>query len=162
MINKYLIKNFVDEIYSKHPKKNYETNKIIYNHIDEIWSIALADMIDYKNSNNKRFSYIFVILDIYSNFLWAKPIKNKNSETITDEVSNVLSKSKRRPLKLESDRGSEWCNNIFQNILKVKNTHHYSQFTDKGPSIAERVIKTIMNLIESQYLRDWLREMLIG
>ena len=33
--------------------KNYETNKIVYNHIDEIWSIDLADMIDYKTSNNK-------------------------------------------------------------------------------------------------------------
>ena len=29
-------------------QKNYETNKIIYNHDDEIWSIDLADMIDYK------------------------------------------------------------------------------------------------------------------
>ena len=34
---------FINEIYSKPPKKNYETNKIIYNHIDEIWSIDLAD-----------------------------------------------------------------------------------------------------------------------
>ena len=40
----------------------------------------------------------------------------------------------------------EWCNSIFQNFLKVKNIHHYSWFTDKGPSIAERVIRTIRNL----------------
>ena len=46
MINKDLTKTFIDEIYSKAPKKNYETNKIIYNHTDEIWSIDLADMID--------------------------------------------------------------------------------------------------------------------
>ena len=39
-------KTFIDEIYSTPPKKNYETNKLIYNHIDEIWSIDLADMID--------------------------------------------------------------------------------------------------------------------
>ena len=55
MINKDLIKIFVDEIYSKPPKKNYPTNKIVYNHIDEIWSIDLADMVDYKTSNNKGF-----------------------------------------------------------------------------------------------------------
>ena len=46
---------FFEEIYSKPPKKNYRTNKIVYNPIDEIWSIDLADMVDYKNSNNKRF-----------------------------------------------------------------------------------------------------------
>ena len=64
-------------------------------------------MIDYKNSNNKGFNYIFVIIDIYSKYLWAIPSKNRNSKTITDGFSNVLSKSKRRPLKLESNRGSE-------------------------------------------------------
>ena len=60
MINKDLIKIFVDEIYSRAPKKNYETNKIIYNHIDDIWSIDLADMIDYKVSNNKGYRYIYL------------------------------------------------------------------------------------------------------
>ena len=59
---------FIDEIYSKPPKKVYPTNKIVDNHIDEIWSIDLADMIDYKNSNNKGFRYIFVIFDNLSNF----------------------------------------------------------------------------------------------
>ena len=43
-----LTRKFFDEIYIKVPKKNYETNKIFYNHIDEIWSIDLVDMIDYK------------------------------------------------------------------------------------------------------------------
>ena len=48
-----LTKIFVDEIYSKAPKKIYPTNKITYNSIDEIWSIDLADFSDYKTSNNK-------------------------------------------------------------------------------------------------------------
>ena len=29
-------KYFIDEVYSKAPQKNYETNKIFYNHINEI------------------------------------------------------------------------------------------------------------------------------
>ena len=36
-------------------QKKISTNKIVYNHIDEIWSIDLADMRDYKTSNNKGF-----------------------------------------------------------------------------------------------------------
>ena len=59
MIKKDLTKIFIDEIYSQPPRKNYPTNKIVYNNIDEIWSIDLADMVDYKISNNKGFSYIF-------------------------------------------------------------------------------------------------------
>ena len=46
MLKKDNIKKFIDEIYSKPPKRNYPSNKIVYNHIDEIRSIDLADMID--------------------------------------------------------------------------------------------------------------------
>ena len=94
MINKDLIKIFVDEVYSKPPIKNYPTNKIVYNHIDEIWSIDLADMIDYKISNNKSYRYIFIVIDNFSKYLWAIPLKNEYSETITNDLSNILTTSK--------------------------------------------------------------------
>ena len=147
-MKKGLTKIFIDEIYSKPPKKNYPTNKIIYNHIDEIWSIDLADFSDYKTSNNKGYRYIFIIIDNFSKYLWAIPLKNKYSQTITNEFSNILSTSKRKPIKIESDRGTEFYNSIFQNFLKNKNIHHYSRYTDKGPSIAERVIRTVRNLLK--------------
>ena len=163
MINKDKIRIFIDEIYSKAPKKNYPTNKVIYNHVDEIWSIDLADMIDYKISNNKGFRYILIVIDNFSKYLWAIPLKNKYSQTITNESSNILTNSKRKPLKIESDRGSEFYNSIFQNFLKSKNIHHYSRYTDKGPSIAERVIRTIRNLLKKPVFlaanADWVSEL---
>ena len=103
-----LTKIFIDEIYSTPPRKKYPTNKIIYNHIEEIWSIDLADMIDYKISNNKGFRYIFIIIENFSKYLWAIPLKNKYSQTITNEFSNILTTSKPKPLEIESDRGSEF------------------------------------------------------
>ena len=163
MVKRDLTKIFIDEIYSKSLKKNYSTNKIIYNHIDEIWSIDLADMIDYKTSNNKGFRYIFIVIDNFSKYLWAIPLKNKYSQTITNEFSNIITNSKRKPIKIESDRGSEFYNNIFQNLLKSKNIQHYSRYTDKGPSIAERVIRTIRNLLKKPVFlagnADWLSEL---
>ena len=163
MSKKDLTKIFIDESYSTPPKKNYPTNKIVYNNIDEIWSIDLADMSDYKISNNKSYRYKFIVIDNLSKFLWAIPLKNKYSQTITNEFSNILIKSKRKPLKIESDRGTEFYNNVFQNFLKSKNIHHYSRFTDKGPSIAERVIRTIRNLLKKPVFEkgnaDWLSEL---
>ena len=163
-MKKDLTKIFINEIYSKAPKKNFETNKIAYNHIGvELWSIDLADMIDYKISNNKGFRYIFVIIDNYSKYLWAIPLENKKSQTITNEFMNIVSTSKRRPLKLESDRGAQWYSSIFQNLLKAKNIHHYCRFTDKGPGIAERVIRTIGNLLKKPVFfagnANWLSEL---
>ena len=163
MTKKNNIKNFIDEIYHTPPKKFCPTNKIIYNHIDEIWSIDLADMIDYKISNNKGFRYIFIVIDNFSKYLWAIPLKNNYSQTITNEFSNILSTSKRKPLKIESDRGSEFYNSIFQNFLNSKNFQHYSRYTDKGPSIAERVIRTVRNLLKKPVFEkgraDWLSEL---
>ena len=142
-----------------HLRKIIQLIKIVYNHIDKIWSIDLADFSDYKTSNNKGNRYIFVIVDNYSKYLWAVPLKNKYSQTITNEFSNILTTSKRKPLKIESDRGAEFCNSIFQSFLKNKNIQHYSRFTDKGPSIAERVIRTIRTKpVFVKGKADWLSE----
>ena len=161
-MQRYITKSFIDEIYSKPPKRNYETNKIIYNHIDEIWSIDLADFSDYKTSNNKGFRHIFIIIDKFSKHVRAIRLKNKNSETITDEFSNILTISK-RSVNLESDRAAEFYNSISQNILKSKNIHQYSRFRDKGPSIAERIIRTMRNLLKKPVFgkgkADWISEL---
>ena len=150
-------------MYSSPQKRNYSTYKIVYNYIDEIWSIDLADMIDYKISNIKGYQCIFVIFDNFSKYTWCIPLKNKYGQTTTKEFSTILSTSKQKPLKLESDRGKEWYNSVFQNFLKVKNIHHYSRFTDKGPSIAERVIRTVRNFLKKRVFEkenaDWLSEL---
>ena len=105
---------------------------MIYNHIDEIWSTDLADMIDNKISNKKGFRYKIIITDIFL-IICGPYFLKKNSQTKTHEFSNILSTSKRSPLKLESDRGKKWYPSIFQYFLKNKNIQHYSRFTDKVP-----------------------------
>ena len=94
---------FIDEICSRSPKRQFETNKIIYNHIDEVWSIDSADMIDYKVSNNERFRYVFFIIDKFSKHTWAVPQKNEKTQTITNDFLYILAPlfiSKRPPVKL--------------------------------------------------------------
>ena len=58
-------------------------------------------MIDYKISSNEKYRYIFVIIDKFAKYTCCIPLKNKNSKTITDEFSNVLTKSKKNLLKLK-------------------------------------------------------------
>ena len=83
-----------------------------------------------------------------SKYLWAKALKNKYSQTITNKFSNILTTSKRKPLKIESDRGSEFYNSIFQNFSKSEKIQHYSNFTDKRPSISERIIRIVSNFLK--------------
>ena len=56
-MSKKLINIFINEIYSRGPKKNYITNKINIYHIDDTWSIDLLDLNDYGPKNNKGYRY---------------------------------------------------------------------------------------------------------
>ena len=65
---KGLINIFIDEIYSKPPKKNYITNKINIYHIDDTWSIDLLDLNDYGVKNNKGYRYSLIVIDNFSKY----------------------------------------------------------------------------------------------
>ena len=112
------IKIFINEIHSKRPRKSYPTNKTDVYHIDDIWSLDIIDLKEYGPENNRGYRYVLVIINNFSKFGWTVPIKNKNAQTIKDSFENILIKSKRKPNLIESNRGKELYNNIFQDFLK--------------------------------------------
>ena len=52
-MSKKNIKIFINEIYSKPPKKNCPTNKTDVYHIDDTWSLYILDLKDYGPENNR-------------------------------------------------------------------------------------------------------------
>ena len=142
------IKFFINEIYSKPPKKNYITNKTDDYHIDDIWSLDILDLKDYGPENNRGYRYVLVTIDNFSKFGWTIPLKNKNAQTIKDSFENILINSKRKPNLIESDRGKEFYNNIFQDCLNKNNTKLYSRNSSYGAVFAERFNRTIRGLLK--------------
>ena len=142
------IKIFINEIYSKPPKKNYATNKTDVYHIDEIWSLDILDLKDYGPKNNRGYRYVLVAIDNFSKFGWTSPLKNKNAITIKDSFENILINSKRKPNLIESDRGKEFYNNIFQDFLNKNNIKLYFRNTELGAVFAERFNRTIRDLLK--------------
>ena len=78
------IKIFINEIYSKPPKRYYATNKTDVYHIDDTWSLDILDLKDYDSKNNKGYRYVLVVLDNFSKYGWTISLKNKNAQTIKD------------------------------------------------------------------------------
>ena len=142
------IKIFINEIYSKPPKKNYVTNKTDVYHIDDIWSLDILDLKDYGPENNRNYRYVFVIIDNFSKFGWTVPLKNKNAQTIKNSFEIILTSSKRKPNLVESDRGKEFYNNIFQDFLNKNNIRLYSRNSSYGAVFAERFNRTIRDLLK--------------
>ena len=142
------IKIFINEIYSKPPKRNYNTNKTDVYHIDDIWSLDILDLKDYGPKNNRGYRYALVTIDNFSKFGWTIPLKNKNAQTIKDSFENILISSKRKPNLIESDRGKEFYNNIFQDFLNKNNIKLYSRNSSYGAVFAERFNRTIRDLLK--------------
>ena len=142
------IKIFINEIYSKGPKRNYATNKTDVYYIDDIWSLDILDLKDYGPENNKGYRYVLVTIDKFSKFGWTIPLKNKNAQTIKDSFENILISSKRKPNLIESDRGKEFYNNIFQDFLNKNDIKIYSRNSSYGAVFAERFNRTIRDLLK--------------
>ena len=162
-MKKDLTKIFIDEVYSKPPKKNYPTNKTLIKSIDDTWSSDLLDMNDYGPKNNKGYRYILVVIDNFSKFGWTIPLKNKFSQSIKDAFSEIIKSSNRKPNLLETDDGKEYVNKIFNEFLNNNKIKRYSRYTDKGAVFAERFNKTIRNLLKKPVFEkvraDWLSEL---
>ena len=142
------IKIFINEIYSKPPKKNYITNKTDVYHIDDIWSLDILDLKDYGPKNNRGYRYVLVIIDNFSKFGRTVPLKNKKAQTIKDSFENILITSKRKPGLIETDRGKKFYNNIFQDFLNKNNIKLYFRNTSLGAVFAERFNRTIRDLLK--------------
>ena len=142
------IKIFINEIYSKPPKRNYATNKTDVYFIDDIWSLDILDLKDYGSENNRGYRYVLVIIDNFSKYGWTIPLKNKNAQIIKDSFEKILISSKRSPNLIETDRGKEFHNNIFQDFLNKNNIKLYSRNSSYGAVFAERFNRTIRDLLK--------------
>ena len=140
------IKIFINEIYSKGPKRNYLTNKTDVYYIDDVWSLDVLDLKDYGPKNNRGYRYVLVVIDNFSKFGWTFPIKKKNAQTIKQSFENVLISSKRKPNLIERNRGKEFYNNFFQEFLNKKNNKLYSGNSSYGAVFAESFNPTIRDL----------------
>ena len=138
----------MNEIYSKPLKKMYATNKTDVYHIDNIRSLEILDLKDYGAENIRGYKFVLVIIDIFSKFGGTVPLKNKNSRTIKDSFENIIIISKRKPSLIETDRGKEFYNNIFRDLLIKNKLIIYSWNSSYDAVFAEQFKRTIRDLLE--------------
>ena len=71
------IKLFINEIYSKPPKKSYSTNKTDVYHIDDTWSLDKTDLKVYGPETIRKYRYVLVVIDNFSKYGWTIHVKKK-------------------------------------------------------------------------------------
>ena len=139
------------EVFSPQITK-FKRQRIIPLYKDDTWS---ADLIDKstlsKYSNNYKF--ILTVIDIFTKYAWAIPLKNKSGLSLTSGFKTILSEG-RKPEKLWVDRGSEFYNKTFESLLKEYGTGKaasgielYSTYSDLKAVFIEIFNRTLLHIV---------------
>ena len=138
----------INEIH-KNVRKNFPRRRVILKDIDDLWQADLIDMQALSDVNSD-YKYILVIIDCFSKYAWAFPLKQKTKENVSSVLKTFLSKG-RCPKNLQTDMGKEFYNDIFSKIIKKYNINHYSTYSTKKASIVERFIRTLKNKLYKEF-----------
>ena len=139
------------EVFSPQITK-FRRERIIPLYKDETWSADLIDKSSLRKYNN-NYKFILTVIDIFTKYAWAIPLKNKSGLPITNGFKIVLDESpqggseSRKPEKLWVDRGSEFYNKTFKCLLKEYETKLYSTYSDLEAVFIERFNRTLLHII---------------
>ena len=100
--------NFIKPIIRKFGKR-----KVHSSFEDNIWGVDLADM-QLISKYNKGIRYLLCAIDLFSKYAFVVPLKDKKKTTIANALQSILDNSKRKPNKIWTDQGSEFCNTHFK------------------------------------------------
>ena len=95
--NNFTMEDLSEEL-NKPVINKFERKKVIVNHIDEIHSCDLVDMIKYSKVN-RGYKYIFTNIDIVSKYAWAFSIKSKKISDIKLCFEKIFKERKKNILQ---------------------------------------------------------------
>ena len=134
-----------EDAYTLHrpARKHYSRNKTIVGGIDRQWQADLADMSDIAKHND-GYRYLLTVIDCFSKYAWAIPLKKKDSQTVLEGFQSLFKISAPRiPKKLHTDKGKEFLNKEVQDYFKTKNIFHFVTNSDTKAAIVERFNRTL-------------------
>ena len=131
--------SLADELH-KSVRKNFPKRYVFVRNVDDVWG---ADLVDMKKltKENDGYKYILMVIDVFSKFGWAVPIKTKSGDAVKSALENIFIKNK--PLKIWADKGTEFYNVQVKALLKKNKIGIYSTENEEKCSVVERWNRTI-------------------
>lgn len=142
------IKRQVVEEIHKNTRINFTRRRVILKSINDLFQADLVEMIPYAKENS-GYKYILIVINCFSKFVWALPLKNKTSQEVSQAMEKVL--KEQTPINLQTDAGKEFFNKDFEKLMKKYNVNHYQVYSEKKASIVERVNRTLKNIMWKEF-----------
>ena len=114
-----------------------------------------ADLVDVKSLKkyNSGYTFILTCFDVFSKFAWAIPLKDKTGRSLVEAFRNIFAQG-RKPLRLQTDKGTEFRNNTFQSFLKSEKVDFFvTENNDVKASIVERFNSTLKERLWRYFTR---------
>lgn len=148
MKNKINIKRQVVNEIHKPARINFKRRKVILKSYNDLFQADLADMQKYSNEN-RGYKHILIVINCFSKFVWAFPLKNKTGSEVAKSIEKVF--QHQQPKNLQTDLGTEFFNPPMRALTMKYNINHYNVYSEKKASIAERVIRTLKSQLWKEF-----------
>ena len=89
--------------------KKFKRRKVYSRFKDNIWAVDLAEMGS-LSSKNKHFKYLLCAIDVFTKYVWVKPLQDKNGKRVLNAFIEIINESYHKPNKLWVDQGREFYN----------------------------------------------------
>ena len=129
----------------------FERKKVIVNHIDEIHSCDLVDMVKYSKIN-KNYKYIFTNIDIFSKYAWAFPIKSKKIQDIKSCFEKIF--KERKPKYIWSDQESSFFSKEMLKFFEDNNVKIYHTYSNLKAVVIERFNRSLRELMMKEFVKS--------
>ena len=124
-------------------RRRFRRRRYMVSGIDSLWQADLADVKALARWNGGC-SYILVVIDVFSKYVWAQPVKSKTAKEVLDAFKVVLGTDSRKPENFMTDKGGEFNNAAMKKYCTDNGINYYtSQNPDTKAAVAERVIRTL-------------------
>jgi hypothetical protein len=109
--------------------------------IDDLWQADLVDLTSLA-MHNDNYKFLLVVIDVFSRYGYCVPLKSKSGATLTAAFSTLVRDKK--PAMLQTDKGTEFRNTIFQKFLADNFIRFYtSENEDIKCALVERFNRTL-------------------
>jgi len=107
-------------------RKCFARNPYTVTNLMDVWECDLLDVKAYAKYND-NYKYILSVLDVFSKFLFPFPVKKKSGPAVTTALLSIFDndpeKPSRRPVWVSTDKGKEFLNKHFQEVLRDAGIH---------------------------------------
>ena len=134
-----------EQAYTLHKpaRRHYKRNSIYVSGIDAQWQADLADMQGVARQNNGM-RYLLTVIDVFSKFAWVVRVKSKDGAAVSTAYREVLEgAAPRHPRRLQTDKGKEFFNTSFTNLMHRHGIQHFASESDQKAAVVERFNRTI-------------------